>query len=96
MNRISLWNALRAGALLCPALFVTTAVAQSANVFAQPTKPVISLDPSEPPNAASAAPVKGEASLPMRRQTSTAFPPPGSEKIPTRSASHCVSEYRQR
>ena len=63
MNRRLLWNVLRGGALLCSAFFVTTAVAQSANVLAQRVKPVISLDPSEPLNAASLVPVQGEASF---------------------------------
>jgi hypothetical protein len=77
MNRLSLWNALRAQVLLCPALFITIAVAQSANVFAQPAKPVISLDPSEPPNVASVAPVKGEASFANAPANFHSFPSAG-------------------
>jgi len=77
MNRRLLWNALRTGALLCSAFFVTTAVAQSANVLAQPAKPVISLDPSESPNAASVAPVKGEASFANAPANFRSFPSAG-------------------
>ena len=77
MNRVSLWNTLRVGVLLCPALFVTPAVAQSANALAQPAKPVISLDPSEPPNAASVAPMKGEASFANAPANFHSFPSAG-------------------
>ncbi len=64
MNRAYLWTALRAGALLCPALLAsTTALAQSPSVVAQSTKPVISLEPGEAPYAANAVPLKGEASF---------------------------------
>src|SRR5580698_6595476 len=63
MNRAFLRTVLRAGALLCTAsLSSTVAFAQSTEV-AQSPKSIISLDSSEAQSAATAAPVKGEASF---------------------------------
>ena len=67
MNPSSIWSALRAGALWCPALALTAAFAQSA-------KPVISLDPSDTARVASSAPVKGEASFANAPENFRSFP----------------------
>jgi large repetitive protein len=56
MNSSFVWNALRAGALLCPAFLVFT-------TMAQPAKPAIWLDPSERASATSEPLRKGEATF---------------------------------
>src|SRR5271170_2493580 len=70
MNICSRRTALRAVALLCPALLSTAVFAQSTRGFAQPAssfsqtpKPVISLDADETAHMANVAPMKGEASF---------------------------------
>src|SRR5271165_4134081 len=57
-------SVLRAGALLCTAVLVSTAAfAQSADVLAQSHKPVISLDPANTLSAARTTLAEGEASF---------------------------------